>query len=662
MPPASAKRKKFHRPDHKPPSRTGATNSPDRSVNRRQATIVVGIFAALHTVGLLLLFHPVSGLLTDQPIIDQDWGLHFHHLNSLAAFWRQSRMSWGYNPYFMAGYPSNTIQDLSIKLFEWFAVCASAIALSPVQWFKLGAFLATASLPWMTLFAAQNFFAEEPNRHRLALIAAILGTVYWWNSFPREMFFYGVIGFPIASYLSVLGASIFFRLLRNQAQTPGLILAWLLFAAVIMPLHPEAILIFAPPMFALLAFRPRLLTVRVAVWIGVAVSISVLLNLVWLIPAFMHRGDDVSPTIVKQLPLFADTGGLAFILDYVGSHGYWSFRPTIFEKGFRLALLLLGAMGIVRAIRDEKKELGIMLASASLLLFGIAYFGALIPVFKPWQPLRFKVPLDLYLAIAAAYRLDRWLSDRAVSRPIAPIILACGLIAFVLNVAATESTGRLRLRSQFIPELQSIIAWIHSATPSDARVLFEESGDESGFVYNGTYLSSFLPYFTGRQLIGGPINLYNDRHHFAEFHSGKLFKKDPREITDAELQNYFRLYNIGAVVAFDPASIQRLKAIPGLVTIEQRIGPINLMKVNQPLSWFLAGEGNVKAGYNRLELSALKGSTVILKFHWVAGLTATPAARLEPIKIADDPIPFIKLTDPPAALTLQIGSRDSANP
>jgi len=122
------------------------------------------------------------------------------------------------------------------------------------------------------------------------------------------------------------------------------------------------------------------------------------------------------------------------------------------------------------------------------------------------------------------------------------------------------------------------------------------------------------------------------------------------------LRNYLRVYNIGAIVAFDPRSIQRLQSIPGLVTLEERIGPIQLMKVNQPLSWFLAGNGDVKAGYNRLELSNLKGDELILKYHWVDGLVAHPATRIEPIKIADDPIPFIKLINPPSALVLRIAS------
>jgi hypothetical protein len=189
-------------------------------------------------------------------------------------------------------------------------------------------------------------------------------------------------------------------------------------------------------------------------------------------------------------------------------------------------------------------------------------------------------------------------------------------------------------------------------------VLFEESGDETGFVYEGVYLSSLLPRLTGRQLIGGPINLYNDRHHFAEFHSGKIFKQDVRTLSDEELRKYLRLYNIGAIVAFHPASIQRLESIAGLATVEQRIGPVRLMKVHQPLSWFIQGEGSVRAGFNRLELSDLKGNEIVLKYHWVEGLTAAPVTRIEPIKMADDPIPFIKLVHPPARVTLRVGSSD----
>ncbi|HKY09150.1 MAG TPA: hypothetical protein VJQ55_12945 [Candidatus Binatia bacterium] len=56
-----------------------------------------------HVVGLACLFSPVTGLINSDPIIEQDWGLHFHHLASLEAYWRNDRQVWGYNPFFMAG-------------------------------------------------------------------------------------------------------------------------------------------------------------------------------------------------------------------------------------------------------------------------------------------------------------------------------------------------------------------------------------------------------------------------------------------------------------------------------------------------------------------------------------------------------------------------------
>ena len=163
---------------------------------------------------------------------------------------------------------------------------------------------------------------------------------------------------------------------------------------------------------------------------------------------------------------------------------------------------------------------------------------------------------------------------------------------------------------------------------------------------------------TGRQFIGGPINLYNDRHHFAEFHSGMIFKRNIQTFSDGELRNYLRLYNIGAIVAFHPASIRRLQAAGDLVTLEQRIGPVHLMKVRQPLSWFVKGEGKVDAGWNRLELSELAGDEVVLKYHWVLGLSASPPVKIEPVKILDDPIPFIKLVKPPARVILRVGSME----
>jgi len=512
-----------------------------------------------------------------------------------------------------------------------------------------------AGVPWMLYFSSRNFFFDDDSKNLTVLMASIFGTIYWWNSLPREMFFYGMIGFPVASYLSLWGVSLFYRIAKQPQPSASIYVAWFIVIVTILPLHFQSLVTILPPVIALMLIQLGHLPFRAWICIAAATALSLAVNFVWLIPAISHRDDDVSIALTEQLHLFVSSDPLTFLKDYFTPKNYWSFRQSPLEKGFRLALLVLGTLGTWKLIRSDKRQLGVMLASALVVLFLVTYFGALVPFMKAWQPLRFKVPLDLILVIGAACTVSDWLMSRRTSPSwLVPILLGCSVVTFLFNLVQTESTGRLQLRSRLIPELSAIVDWIKRETPADARVLFEESGDESGFAYDRTYLSSFLPYLTGRQLIGGPINLYNDRHHFAESHSGMMFKKDPRSLSDEELRNYLRLYNIGAVVAFHPASLQRLQSIPGLVTLDQRVGPVHLMKVNQPLTWFIEGEGKVKVGFNRLELSNLKGNEIILKYHWIEGLTAIPPTKIEPVKMADDPIPFIKLINPPPAVSLRV--------
>jgi hypothetical protein len=623
----------------------------------RPLVVIVAIFS-LHAFGLTCLFDVLAGLYNRDPIIDQDWGLHFHHLKSLEAFWQHDRSSWGYNPLFMAGYPSNTIQDLSIKFFEFLALALSLIALTPIQWFKISAFIAMAAVPWLMYFSARNLFGGEQIRNTAAVLATLLATIYWWNSLPREMFFYGMIGYSTAAYASILGVSLFYRLFRQQTSWSAVHLGWFLFAITILPLHVQSLIIFLPSIVGLLIARPKLIHRYVVLWTFAAAAISLALNLFWIMPAFTHRGDDVSATIIEQLALFVSTDPLTLVKDYLAPMNFWSFRQSFWEKGVRLMLLILGALGTIKLLRQGDKNLGILLVAALISLFLITYFGFLIPPLQAWQPLRFKVPFDLFLAVAAAYAVADWLmADSRASRLYAytvPCLLFAASVTFLINLVHTESQGKLRLRTLIRPEITEIARWVQQNTPDEARVLFEESGDETGFVYDGMYLSSFIAHWSGRELIGGPINLYNDRHHFAEFHSGRLFGRDIQVFTDDEIKRYFRLYNIGAVVAFHPASLQRLRSIPGLITLDRRLGPVHLMRVNQPADWFIQGQGQVMAKLNRLEVSTGGATEVVLKYHWLHGLVSNPAATIVPVKIYEDPIPFIKVVDPPRSFTLSV--------
>lgn len=619
--------------------------------DRKAAGSSAAIFLA-HILGLTLLFDPIGGIFDAQPIIEQDWGLHFHHLQSLEVFWRQTTSLWGYNPWFMAGYPSNTIQDLSIKLFALLAVFISSTGFAVLATFKLLVFLATASIPWLIHFTAKNFFAKQPGAAKVTVAAVALGTVYWWAALPREMFFYGMIGFPLGAYASLLALSLLYRSCLSKPAFAAVHCAWLAAAAVLLPLHFQNLLIIAPAAIALGIIHWRPHGLKFLAWSGAGALVAVLVNLPWLLTAFSHRADDASASIVAQLPLFASTDFFAFITDYLRPGGYWSFRSSLWANGLRVMLLALGAIGLIKLLRSEQRDIGVIIAAALATLFLLTYFGSFIGPLKNLQPLRFKVAYDLFWLLAAAYAIGRFLGVPGANFP--KLVLAAGMIAALINVVQTEAAGKMRLRTEISPEVREIVEWVRKETPANGRVLFEESGDETGFIYDGTYLSSLLPHWTGRQLIGGPINLYNDRHHFAEFHSGLLFKRDIASIPSEQLAAYLRLYNIGAVVAFHPRSVQRLQSLES-ISVDRRLGDLHLMKVNQPLTWFHKGEGDLKAALGKIEIENVRGPEVVLKYHWIEGLRANPPATLVPEKLLDDPIPFIKVVNPPKQFSLVAG-------
>jgi hypothetical protein len=72
---------------------------------------------------------------------------------------------------------------------------------------------------------------------------------------------------------------------------------------------------------------------------------------------------------------------------------------------------------------------------------------------------------------------------------------------------------------------------------------------------------------------------------------------------------------------------------------------IQMYRALQPLSYFLAGSGQVQTrGVNRVVLTNLQGKEAIIKYHYVRGLAADPAAVVEPYWVDGIPQPFTRIT------------------
>lgn len=622
---------------------------------KRRALALTAIVCLLHLAGLSLLFVPPAGLLSDQPVLEQDYGPHFHDLRSMEAFWRGGRRLWGYNPSFMAGYPSNTIQESSIKLFEFLAIFLPGDA---VRNFKLAILLFVVAVPWLAFFAARNFLGPRTGWSAGAA-AALLATASWWNSYPREMFFYGMVGFAVVPVFALFLVSLLYRLCADARPSAALGLAWTAGCILFLPLHPQGVIVAAAPALVLLGSALRARRLRGLAWVAGGALVALAVNLPWLIPFFTHYHDQALGKVLDAVPYFLSLDPWTFLRDYAGPDRYFTFRTSVFEKGLRLALLFAGAAGLVGLARTPRRLAAAALGAGALSLFALTYFGSFSAALSGWQPLRFKVALDLYLALGAAAAVGHVVSGRG-SRLQAGALLAClvpGLAAAAVNLVQTESPGNLRLRTVPPAYAVSVAQWVARETPPEGRVLFEESGDESGFVHHGMYLSSFLPAWTGRELIGGPTNFSWDRYNAVHFYAGRFVGRDIGSYTDDELRAYLAVYNVGAAVVYSPQAVRRLLSVPGLATVAGKVDQTYLLKINQPLGWLARGAGKVTAGPNLIRCEEVEGPSVILKYHWIEGLRATPPASIRPVLLLPgDPIPFIQVDAPPRSFSLSVGS------
>ena len=85
------------------------------------------------------------------------------------------------------------------------------------------------------------------------------------------------------------------------------------------------------------------------------------------------------------------------------------------------------------------------------------------------------------------------------------------------------------------------------------------------------------------------------------------------------------------------------------------VGDVSFYQLDRPHQFFVEGSGLVTdRDHNRLVLEELSGDEIVLKYHFMKGLQAQPAAELAPIYIGSDPNPFIKILRPPKRLTLSL--------
>jgi len=611
----------------------------------KKASITLLVLVVLQGALALSSFKSRESLFCDDPILNVDFSSQYYWAHAAREFTERSGKMWGYDPFFMAGYPLDFVFNSALPV-QLVAVGFRGVSLGRVI---KACFLSSVILVPFVLYLSMRWFGLDRGA---ALSACALGAVYWWvgeNGFFAHM---GMISgaFLLAFFTAPL--SLLLRWLETRANRSFVLFLFALAFSFIV--HKTAFVLVLPVAFVWIAlWSPSLHPREWGLLVG-AFIFALLANLHWLYPFFKFlplKVEDPSTTF------FQCTDPLRFLKDL------WPLPP---RQPFyalpiaRIIILASGAYGLF-ILRRERRPVFAAFCLALVFFWLLTYFGSLIESLRHLQPYRYVTAFYYMWLPAAGYGLSGLavrMSERGRGLA-APLLIAAACLILMVLPSFRHFALVAPLTHELDGDSRALVEWVRNNTDSSARLLMEDVNVWEGqgpAVYGGARLVQLMPVLTGREMIGGPLPNAFIKHHYAGFHDGLLMNRPVGEYSDRELDQLAGTYNLGWAACFTEESKKRMDAWP-LARAAADFGRVRVYELERDGSFFLSGSGEVRAGFNRLDLSSLSTSCgkVVLSYHWVEGLQSWPQAELFRAEAGGDPAGFIGIKDPPPELLVRLG-------
>ncbi|MDR3635994.1 MAG: hypothetical protein P4L84_19485 [Isosphaeraceae bacterium] len=648
---------------------------------RPWAVALLAIVLAAHITLSVRQFPSIRSIVDPKtPVLVVDHAIHEYHGALGARFLHEHGTTWGYDPFFMAGYPETPVWDSSSNLSILFQTLAGG-RYSPAA-YKVGLLVCLILTVAMVPAGAWGAGLGETE----VAVAALLAWFVFWTGFAADLWRTGLFAFEVAS--GGLPLLIGLALRVDTRPTVGRWAALTVTGALLVFAHVTTPILALGAVVGFAAAAARRHDQRWAAAMVAAPVLALLANAFWLVPLWRFRG------IRTPSFIFMSTDTAWYLWYFLRGPGPDS-RNT-------LALLILGGAGLALWWAEGARVRAAAFGGGALALLALFGFGSLWGVTLVLEPLRFRVPLVLLLAVPAASALCRtagWATRAFGGGRRGGALTALGGAALVAGLAfATPFTFRFAgarcaiawsrpLVVGLRPEMHALVRALRMKTDPSARVLFEdqlrllEATDPESVHW--TPLLPFLLQPDARQLIGGLYHTafiaHNRAASFGDFQLGGRYIE---QWSPGELTAYFDRYNIGWVVCWSPLSrftfdhlpaARRIAVVPRygtpyrrfapephtLQVFQQRTDPATAMKylseaeslyaiyrIERPHSFFLRGTGQVSAvDANRVELSGVvpDGGEVVLSLHWLETWRTDPPLAVGPTSVPGDQVPFIRI-------------------
>ena len=611
-----------------------------------RAWLIFG-FAALFLFQLLstvLCFKTPAELFRPEPIINIDWCSQYYWSFAARRFFENSHRLWGFDPYYMAGYPLDFIFNSSLP------VQVANIIFKPlplglvIKWF----FLITFMLAPLNFYAAARNFGLDK---AAALLASALGISYFWLGEDALFGNWGMLSGAFLLNFFLLAAGALYRYLLMPDRKSFARFALLLALAVL--IHKTfVVLVFLPAAVLLLIFARR---ISAKSWFSLfsAGIFAYLVNSFWILPMLRFLPNKIED---PNTTFFQNTILLRFLADLIPVS---PLLPGVVIG--RLLIFIPGIWGIFCLRKNQQtRSLFWFLMTCYLCFFAFVYFGSFLEILRHLQPYRYLSAMFFLLTPSAGFALQKLVQSL---RPRSPFLAKLMPAVFALLLLAIQFVPSFRLfyvvsplTSVWPDKVQNLQTWIEKNTDQNARIMAEDINSWEGRLapYGSSKFVGLLPALVPRYLVGGPLPNAFIRHHYASFHDGYFLNQPIAQYNDQELKEKIVLYNIRWAFSWNGNSQKRLKNFP-LAKSKAKFDDIEVFEFDIEPGWFLMGSGALRADYDKIELKNLKPEKgkVILKMHWLYGFKPRPVCKMFRYYAGGDPIGFIGLLNPAPEVVLE---------
>lgn len=544
------------------------------------------------------------------PLYNSDYPELFTYAQDSSHFLTEYGHKWGYNPFYLAGYPSGIYlgvdthpATLILSLSHLFFEQSDSL---DAKLFNFTVFVFFLLCPIIIYFSCINF-AFTTLTTTFVTSGALIS--FWSMNYIRSQQSWGVYCFILACHLSILSASYVYKIsnIKNLKQSllknilPLAIIGILSF--IVHPLASVLTTITCLPIGLLCVKRIH----RRVFWcaIGIILLATLIANLFWIYPYLSWYKIHTSWAHAEQT-------SLAWIKDHLSL-----YPGNIFSY-----IWFLLAVGLGYFYKFTKLQLSFLISSICFLVLFL--FGSQVG-FANMQPTRFITPFAL---------LTLLLLGSFIKNNVKLAGIGFASVLFLFSIYSTKSP---QYSCGFDDEIiDNISNFLEGRATSQERVLFQQSLDA---VYSGGRpVGLFSKYFKGSTL-SHPFVFPPIKQSFLQFTDKGL----PFGISDLNsakdintLETYLQLYGVKYIVLFREDSLKQFLGTglfnqiwisPKEKLDYQEIGIIDTVysviefKRSQS-SLCVDCQANITYDYNSLKINNAPAGSFTIKFHYLKGLVS----------------------------------------